>query len=40
MKTVYNFGRPSPEQRQMPIAVSRLGQKMVGEKQEVLCPQD
>ena len=37
MKTAYNFGRPSSEQRQIPMAVSRLGQKMAGEKQEALC---
>jgi len=36
MKTAYNFGRYSPEQCHMPMAVCRLGQKMVGEKQEVL----
>lgn len=38
MKTAYNFGRYSSEQCHMPMAVSRLGQKTAGKKQEALCP--
>jgi len=37
MKTAYNFGRYSPEHCQMPLTVSRLSQKMAGDKQEALC---
>lgn len=37
MKTAFNFGRRSPDQGQLPLATSRLGQKMAGEKQEALC---
>jgi hypothetical protein len=32
MTTVYNFGRYSPEQGQLPLATSRLAKLMAGEK--------
>ena len=37
MKTVYNFGRRSLRQGQMPMATSRLAKIMAGETQEALC---
>ena len=37
MKTANDFGRHSPKQGQVPMATSRLGQIMAGEKQEALC---
>lgn len=37
MTTLYNFGRRSLKQGQVPLATSRLVQTMAGEKQEALC---
>ena len=37
MKTLYNFGRCSLKQGQVPLATSRLVEIMAGETQEALC---